>query len=186
MQKQKGSHPMNTEALLERVNDLTGRVALLEDDRAIRELLSRYGYYADLGRDDDWINLFTPDGEIEVAVDASWLDGTPGSESTPEGDRVLRGSGPEGLRTFIEDPKGHQMIVGRCLHLMNQNLSIRVDGDVATAESYNITLIRKTSRTELLNGSLSHWSFERHSTGWLIKSCIRRRPGAKGFGHFIE
>lgn len=180
---------MSDQANLEgRLAALESKVQVLEDDREIRELLSRYGFNADLGRSAEWVDLWTDDGAFEVAIPRAWEAGIGDQEtidrqdaaSTGE-DLVVRHEGREALDRFIRDPDSHKAIEGRSLHIMDNNLVTSVDGDVATAESYNITLVRRGSQMTLFNASINRWTLARVDGAWRIEECTRRRPGAPGF-----
>jgi hypothetical protein len=68
---------------------------------------------------------------------------------------------------------------------MDSNLVTRISGDVATAESYNLTLVRKGAETSLFNASINRWTLVRVAGRWLIKECFRRRPGAPGYDRVL-
>lgn len=175
-----------------RLAALENRVSELDDEREIRGLLSRYGYLADHGHGAAWVSLFEPHGSLEYAVDPAWVDGlgnlgegdedgAPPGDSDRGEDVVMRFEGHSSLRSFIEDPRAHKAIEGMCLHIMDSNVLIRIAGPRATAESYNLTLVRRDSQMLLLNGSVNRWTLSKSSGAWLIEECVRRRPGAPGF-----
>jgi hypothetical protein len=176
----------------DRIEHLEARVRELEDDRVIRELLARYGFNADQGRSDAYVNLFTADGALDVALDKTWVRGiedldvqrgAPDSGS-PE-DVVVRHQGHEALRRFILDPASHKAIEGMSLHLMDNNLVTRISGDSATAESYNVTLVRQGSQMVIFNASINRWTLAKVDGRWMIEECVRRRPGAPGFDRVL-
>jgi hypothetical protein len=173
--------------LEQRVAVLESRVRELEDDREIRQLLSRYGFNADQGRSEEWVDLFTENGALEVALPRAWSAGVgdsaaagPDHESS-ENDTVVRHEGSEALRSFILDPDLHKAIEGMSLHILDHNLLTTIDGDAATAESYNVTLVRRGSQMTLFNASINRWTLARVHGAWKIEECRRRRPGAPGF-----
>jgi hypothetical protein len=175
----------------QRVASMETRLQELEDDREIRELLARYGYNADLGRSDAYVRLFAEDGALDVANDRTWMQGLDAVEMGGAGedlepdDVVVRHQGHEALRRFIDDATNHKVIEGRSLHLMDQNLVTRIQGDAATAESYNMTLVRKGSQIVLFNASINRWTLARIEGRWRIRECLRRRPGAPGFARVL-
>jgi hypothetical protein len=83
----------NTEDLHARVARLEARLAEVEDERQIRELLSQYGYTADTCRDDDYVALWTDDGVMNLGSDTY--------------KHVVRYEGRKGIQEFIKDPKAH-------------------------------------------------------------------------------
>jgi hypothetical protein len=64
---------------------------------------------------------------------------------------------------------------------MGNNLTTRIDNDSATAESYNLTLIRRGGEFVLYNAALNRWTLKKIDGKWRIKECKRRRPGTKEF-----
>lgn len=175
-------------ALEQRLAALEAKLTELEDDREIRQLLSRYGFNADLGRSEEWVDLWTDDGAFEVAIPRAWDAGIGDQETidrqeaASEGeDQVVRHAGREALHTFIHDPDSHKAIEGRSLHIMDNNLVTQVEGDRATAESYNVTLVRRGSQMTLFNASINRWTLAKVDGAWRIEECVRRRPGAPGF-----
>src|SRR6516162_5565016 len=109
-----------------RLRVLEARLQLLEDDKAIREVLARYGYNADQGRDNAYVNLFTEDGVLDLSTGP----GRPGGNSpenagkpSPDEEVVVRYDGHDAIRGFITNPKGHKAIEGQCLHVMGNNLT---------------------------------------------------------------
>jgi ketosteroid isomerase-like protein len=104
--------------------DLEGRVALLEDERAILRLLHSYGHYLDYGLADAWVDCFTEDGVFEV------------QRATPPGG-LYRGR--DELRGFVAahthaPDKWHKHVVVDPI--------ITVHGDSAEVESYFMRLDR--------------------------------------------
>jgi SnoaL-like domain len=175
-------------SLDERIAALERRVVELDDEREIRGLLSRYGFLADHGHGEEWVSLFEPHGSLEYAADPAWVNGLDDLDGADEDDPgaagqdlIMHFKGHSALRAFIHDPRAHKAIEGMCLHIMDSNLLISIEGERATAESYNLTLVRRDSRMILLNGSVNRWSLTKTSGSWLIEQCVRRRPGAPGF-----
>ena len=73
-----------------------------------------------------------------------------------------------------------QAIENRCTH-NTVNLFIRVDGDKAWAEGYQIVLVkdREGDERRIVSMGLNHWTFEKHDGRWFIKERIRREAGGK-------
>src|SRR5271156_1355869 len=100
-----------------RLASLEAKLQELEDDRKIRELLSRYGFNADLGRSAEWVGLWTDDGAFEVAIPRAWDAGIGDQETIDRQDaastgkdQVVRHEGREALDRFIRDPESHKAI----------------------------------------------------------------------------
>ena len=54
--------------MVARLEALEARVQELEDERAIRELLARYGYTADTCKDEAFVDLYTEDGTMKLSL----------------------------------------------------------------------------------------------------------------------
>src|SRR4051812_33717225 len=80
----------------DRLARLERRITELEDERAIRYVLSQYGYVSDFGSPDDFANLFTPDGALDISMGAS-----SGEYASSE-----RWEGRDRLHDFLADPEG--------------------------------------------------------------------------------
>lgn len=96
---------------------LTARVQLLEDEREIGRVLTRYGFAVDMGDADATAALYTDDTVIDLGPTSMF-------------------SGIDGARQLVLDER-HQAIVGRCAHTMGPFVTdIDVTGDRATAIGY--------------------------------------------------
>ncbi len=72
---------------------------------------------------------------------------------------------------------------GHCTHNLT-NLFIRVNGNKAWAEGYQIVLVKDRQgegRRVLLMG-LNHWTFEKKNRRWYIKERVRREAGGQEWG----
>ena len=146
---------------------LTGlqhRVQLLEDERDIRAVLSRYGFNADLGRADAYVDLFTPDGVMDLDPDLI------------EPSRLV---GSEALRTMITT-EPHKLIEGHCQHQMQGlPMIVYIDGNSAVAEGDSTTFVREPDGTyRVLVNSFNRWTLVRTDAGWKISECFRRPAGS--------
>jgi hypothetical protein len=178
---------LDTASLERRLAAIETRLEELEDDRAIREVLARYGYNADMGRHDAWIDLFTLDGSISYPVNKDVVDGPATPKNTlgtarPETEAYPRHTGREQLKAMISKPDGqHMNIEGRSLHIQGLNLRTTITGATAIAEAYNIMVVREGSAFELMSGSIGRWTLEKMDGRWRIKDSTRRHPGSVGF-----
>ena len=93
--------------LVARIAELEGRLQRVEDDRAIRELLARYGFNADMGRSEAFVSLYTDDGAIDISIDRRW-------------------EGHAGLMEFITGARG---AVGRSMHALGNNLVTHINSN---------------------------------------------------------
>ena len=140
----------------QRIAELERRLQEIEDREAIREVIARYGFTADLGYDDEYVAQYTEDGEYDIG-----------------GGRVHRGH--EELYEFIHNPLGgHKRYVeGRGSQHTSHNLIIRVDGDTAWAECYSVVFVRTGPHTfDIHTAAYNHWDFRRIDGRWRIR---RRR-----------
>jgi hypothetical protein len=150
------------------LDQLKRRVTQLEDERAIRELISRYGHYADLGHEDAWVGQWTEDGVYDLV---SVLRAGAGY------DGLVRFEGHAELYRQIRDPAAHKAMEGRSLHVQDMDLVIRIDGDEAVAESYSMTLLRDGNDMVLRSAGMIRWTFRRIDGRWLIREKKRRPAG---------
>lgn len=152
----------------DRAAALEARVLALEDDRAIREVIADYAFYADSGQHDAWVGTFTDDGAIE-------LIGGEGTGTYPE---VASWTGTAELDQFINDPLVHMSIEGRCMHLTTGNLRTDVDGDDAVAETYYVVLVRDGNRIVVTNGGFTRLQLRRVEGRWRIRRRLRHQIGS--------
>ncbi len=158
--------PSNTDLTLSRptaLEALEKRIQALEDREGIRECLARYCYNADLGRSEQWADNFTPDGVLNSGPTHSV-------------------KGRAALLNIVANPNGaHKAVEGRCTDNIT-NLFIRVDGDEAWAEGYQIGLVREGEERRVLRMGLCHWTFKKQSGRWYIKEKVRREVGGVEWG----
>ena len=147
---------------------LSRKVRELEDKEDIRDLLTRYGYNADLGRFDEFLGTLTDDCVWDLSGGLRLPDGgVEGSEVAighEEARRVVTGA-------------GHAAIVRREQHLM-VNFIIDVRGDEATA----IGQLAVTTNTPIGFGlatcRMVRAKLIRSDRGWLIREIVFREIGA--------
>jgi hypothetical protein len=142
---------------------LEARILELEDERAIRELLARYGYNADCCRDKEYIDLYTDDG----AIDISMWGGT------------IRWQGKQQLWDFITKPDGHHAVdfYGKAMHVQGNNVKIHIFGDNAIANSYSMVLVGAETDVRLFRGGNIQWTLRKVDGTWLIKEKRLRFVG---------
>jgi hypothetical protein len=157
--------------LRERIKRLEERVRHLEDERELRDLLSRYSFGADVYRGMDWVELFTKDGVYDL--------GTQNVEGAYTG-RF------EGHADLLELVTGHGMPPeGQSQHHLGPAV-FRVDGDDATAETYSITYVRDDPQTvRVYCLGFSRWIFRRVGGRWRIAERQRRELGARADAEVI-
>lgn len=172
-----------TDELQSRIADLEATVARLatrvqelEDDRAIRDVLSRYGYTADTCKDDAFVDLYTADGAIKVAASAK-------AREAFGADEWVVYEKTDGIRRFITHPKGHHRpeLYGKSMHLQGNNLTTEIDGDEAVASSYQVALVAREDGPSVLSAGNNQWQLRRVDGQWRIKE---RRGAYLGDEHF--
>ncbi len=150
--------------------DLTARVEALEtqvrelrDQEEIRHLLSTYAFNADLGRLDEFIQGWTPEGVYDVA------------EGMLFPDRAA-------IHAFVSDESGPRgMLENNSQHLV-ANLVIKVEGDRAWAEGYSIVTLAAEGGVRIFAAGYNHWDFERSEGRWLMALRLRRTIGGPTWG----
>lgn len=152
-----------------RLAALEKRLAELEDERAIRELLSRYGYYADACLDEEYLALFTEDGAMDVS-----------QGGTEDPYAVLRWEGRDTLRTFLKDRTAAHGngFAGRSLHLQGNNITVTVTGDTAVAAGYSFIFHQDGPQLKLLSASTNEWRLAKVDGVWRISLRKRRMMGS--------
>ena len=150
---------MVADDLVARIAELEGRLQLVEDDRAIRELFARYGFNADMGRSEAFVSLYTEDGGIDISIDRRW-------------------EGHAGLMEFITSARG---AVGRSMHALGNNLVTHINSNNAVAEGYSIILMREEDGVHVFSCSANRWTLEKIDGVWYIKERFIRSPGADGY-----
>lgn len=166
---------MTDYAAAERIAELEARVARIEDERAIRELIARYGILGDICRDEDWVALFAEDGAMNVRLEGVERMPTLLAEFVQGHDR---------LREFVSNPEGHHRrdYYGKCMHAQGLNTVIRIDHDDAVANSYSFLLQSKPDGIALLNASNNQWRFRRTDGQWRI---VERRCRSIGHADYV-
>ena len=160
------------EALEARIKELEGRMRELEDERSIRELLSRYGFNADCCRDDEYVELFTDDAVFDMLAAVSY-----GKVEK------RRWEGREAVRDFITDPATHHVpgFYGHAMHVQGNNVVTHIDNDTAVVNSYSIVLHDDQGNLRLRTAGNNQWIFKKVDGKWLIKERRRREVGGAGY-----
>src|SRR5690625_451865 len=95
------------------------RLQILEDERELRDLLSRYSFNADLGRTKEYSELYTEDGAIDLRD--MGLERYKGKQSI--------------LKDFISQPAAAD-VAGRSFHHAAPTV-FHIEGDDATGEGFS-------------------------------------------------
>lgn len=160
---------MSEKSIEARLSDLEARIGHLEDEKAVRELLSRYGYYADACLDEEYFGIFTDDCVMDVSS---------GAAEDPYG--VITWQGKDAMREFLAvRTAGHgDGFYGRSLHMQGNNLAIRIDGSTAVANGYSFILHQEEPDIRLVSASINEWHLIKDDGQWKVQKRIRRRVGA--------
>ncbi|HEY1734436.1 MAG TPA: nuclear transport factor 2 family protein [Acidimicrobiales bacterium] len=136
---------MTDDELRATVQRLEARVAALEDQVALYQLISSYGPAVDSGSAD--------------AVAAIWTeDGTYDTFPAPL-------NGRDAIRAMVVGD-GHQgLIRGGCAHVMAMPM-VSVEGDRATATGYSRVYVHGDDGFGVWRASANRWEFERGADGW--------------------
>jgi SnoaL-like protein len=147
-----------------RIAALEARVLELEEDRAIRDLLARYGFTADTCQDEAFVELYTTDGRMKVAANAK-------ARRNFGVDEWIEYEGHDGIRAFITHPKGHHSpaLYGKSLHLQGNNLVTYVHGDEAAASGYQVAIAVDEDGARLVSAGNNEWQLRKVDGQWRIK-----------------
>jgi len=147
------------------LEEVAARLALVEDELAIRQVILSYGPAADAGETARAGALWAADGEYDWDPDQAALQG-PNAV-----DRMLQG-------------KGHQALIGEGVaHFAGPPL-IEVDGDRATAVSYSFVLRRDADEQRIYVWRLgaARWEFVRVEGRCRIHRRTHRQLDETGAG----
>ena len=153
---------MTTDRLLARLEAVEKRLQIVEDQEKIRECLARYGFNADLGRSEDWVNTWTEKGVYDLGPNS-------------------RHTGPDELMYNIIQGKGHKSIENHSQHTVC-NLFIRVNGDTAWAEGYSVVFTLQGTEYKAWTNGYNHWEFEKRGDRWFMTLRYRRAVGMDEWG----
>lgn len=141
------------------IEDLEKRLALLEDERALRELMTRYSMYADLAYGEKYVNVFSETGAMDL------------ESGRFEGQHSL-------FHDFVISRVTHRW-PGRMQHWPVGPLLFDIHGDEAVATGYSM-VVGRTEGGELVVRSVSanRWTFVRQDGQWLIQERLLRSLGS--------
>jgi len=146
------------------LKELEARLRRLEDIKELEDLLARYSLTADLGRTEEYVDLFTEDGVMDL-IDMG----------------LARFEGREALREFINGSAAADA-AHTALHIALPTV-FYVDGDDATGEGYSVMQQRDLSdgfnepgftgvkvpiKVSVSHANYSHWTFRRVDGVWRI------------------
>ena len=156
----------NDTGLSQELETLRKRLQILEDKEAIRDVLARYAFNADLNRNDNFLKLWTDDCTFET--DAGGLT-------------IMKGK-DEVMAHMLDTV--HQSVTNRSQHLLLDCL-INVDGDTATAAGYLLLTERWDGGFGIFRCAWRTFRFQRVDGAWLIKEAVSRSIGEAGCQELI-
>ena len=146
------------------LEELVARLARVEDELAIRQVILTYGPAADAGEAARAGALWADDGEYD------WDDVRP-----PLG-------GPDAVARMLESDAHQSLIAHGVAHFAGPPL-IELDGDRATALSYSFVLRRDDDqRVYVWRLGAARWEFTRVGGSWRIHRRTHRQLDETGAG----
>ena len=150
--------------LEETVRRLESRVAQLEDQVELYQLISSYGPAVDSGSSDVVAGIWTEDGVYDTIP------------------QPLRGR--DAIRGMVQS-EGHQSLIDNgCAHVMALP-HLLVDGDRATAVGYSRVYLSDGDGFRVWRASSNRWEFERQPEGWRATSRVNRALDGSDEAHQI-
>jgi uncharacterized protein (TIGR02246 family) len=144
---------------------LTRRIEVLEDERAVVDILTRYGFAVDSDDPDGTASLYAPGCTVEI-----------------DGQTSIRSR--EDMAAMVRGP-GHQSILPNCAHQMGP-FSVRLDADTATATGYGTVYLRTDEGFRVWRVSAGRWELRRADGGWLIERRWTRALGSAEAQHLLH
>lgn len=149
------------------LEELEKRVALLEDEREIRELLTRYSFFADLAYAERYVDVYSETGAIDL----------------PSG----RYEGHHSLFHDFVISRVTDRWPGRMQHWPLGPLLFKIDGDWAEATGYSMVIGRSEAGENVVRSiSANRWTFVREGGRWLIQERILRPCGSAEQAHVLR
>ncbi|MEZ0365524.1 nuclear transport factor 2 family protein [Mycobacterium sp. pUA109] len=131
----------------ERLADLERRLQRLEDERAIAQLIARYGPLVDAGDADAAAGLWAVDGSYDVE------------------DRRMQGR--DAVRAMVASD-AHQSLIGRgSAHFLGPAV-VTVDGDDAVAVCESVLFVRRDHGYAAARAAANHFRLHRIAGQWQI------------------
>jgi hypothetical protein len=144
----------------ERFAALERRIALLEDQVAIYQLMAAYGPAADSGSTDRATTLWAEDGIYDLHS------------------RVMTGRGE--IAQELEGEWHQGLIAQGSGHIVSMP-HVVVEGDQAVATCHSRLYRREREAYRVISCSANRWEFVRGARGWQVKRRISRRlDGSEG------
>lgn len=157
---------LNVQTLADELALIEQRLRRVEDELAIRNLVTRYGLAADCGNDTLAMACHAEHAQYRVSAPKA------GREGEHE-DLVLEGR--EAIGAMLRSEL-HQSMLPNTAHTVGPN-DIRIDADSAWAVGYSRLYLREGDQPQLMRLSINQWEFERIEGVWLIARRSSRLVG---------
>ena len=147
------------------IGDLAGRIARLEDERQILQLIDLHGMLSDAGPAEGFAELYAEDCRVDLGEVLK-----PGVQTIVEGRERL-------LEEIYLEP-GHRAAEGRTQHFRSGPQIIQIRGDEADAVTYSMTsLLQPDGSARIMVSGFNFWSLRRDDGRWRITRRTHRRLG---------
>ena len=140
------------------LESLLRRVEVLEDERAIQALLTRYGFAVDSGDAAATMRLYAEDCELDF-----------------DGAAFMHGRAE--TRNIVES-EAHQSILPNCAHIMGP-FAVQLDGTRATATGYATVYVREAGKTQIWRQAYGRWELEKRGGEWQVVKRLSRAVGSR-------
>jgi hypothetical protein len=148
----------------ERFAALERRIALLEDQAAIYQLMAAYGPAADSGSTEHAISLWVEDGIYDLHS------------------RVMTGRGEIAQEL---DGEWHQGLIAQGSGHIVSMPHVVIDGDQAVATCHSRLYRREGEGYRVISCSANRWEFVRRKRSWQVKRRISRRLDGSEASHAL-
>jgi len=142
--------------LMETIAALTRRIEELEDERAIRTVLTDYALAVDGNNPEAMAQLYAEDCVIDIDS-ANFFNGREDAK------RIVTG-------------ELHQSILPDCAHIMGP-FSIAIDGDWAVATGYATIFVRRDGEVRIWRQAYGRWELVKRDRRWQILVRQSRSTG---------
>ena len=156
----------------QKLEQLQIRLQRIEDELAIRNLITRYGLAVDCGDTPMAVNCHTEQAIYRVSAPRSGRDEEEQVEG--DGDLLLRGRGA--IEQMLESEL-HQSLLPNCAHTAGP-VTLDVDGTSARASGYSRLYRMNANKPGLMRLAINEWRFEKHARQWFISYRESRVVGS--------
>jgi len=127
---------------------IAGRLRLLEDREAIRDLIARYGPLADAGNAEAVAALWHEDGVYAVGG-------------------MGEARGREAIAALISGPVHQSLLTDGCAHVLTSP-AIDLAGDSAVARCHSLVFRHEDGEWAPVRVAANRWELRRGTTGWQV------------------